>query len=148
MAVSLPYGKIQQPVNLSGLVTCQVEMSFVRQCIWFEGQDLGTLVSSHCLHHVKYPLELYYDEFSTFMGSQTLDQRSTICYISVRFILSLICLEMGQIYLLLVYYQRNNLNFNGIGIHISEIKGFYIMNIHLFYLLFLHFPIFPFYSLV
>lgn len=37
--------RLSATCDLSGLVTCQEEMSSGRQCIWFAGQDLGILVS-------------------------------------------------------------------------------------------------------
>lgn len=49
---------------------------------------------------------------------------------------------MCQIYLLLIYFQSDNLSFNGTGIHISEIKGFDIMKTHLFYFSFFFFFLF------
>ena len=40
------YGcRLSATCDLTGLVPCHVEMSLGRQCIWFPGKDLGTLVS-------------------------------------------------------------------------------------------------------
>lgn len=74
-----------------------------------------------------------------FYGTSNVDQKIAVCYISVHLTLSLICLQMCQIYLFKVYFQSNNQNFNRTGINSWEIKDFNIMKTHLFYLLFLSF---------
>lgn len=129
-----------------------VVWALVRQrCHWVDNVfDLlvriwGLCFQNYYLLHMKYTLELYYDDFQLLWDPQMLDQKIAVCYISVYLTLPSICLQMCQIYLFKVYFQSNNQNFNGIGINSWEIKNFNIMKPHLFYLLFFPFFLLPFF---
>lgn len=80
--------------DLSGSVTCEVEMSLGRQCIWLAGQDLGTVVSKVITHFMWNEVVLW--RFFNFCRTSNI-RPENCCFISVHFILSLICLEMPDL---------------------------------------------------